>query len=412
MLRLGDAWNAAIAHYYDAENLVTIAPTEDWYPASIFFPGMKFMLFGDPTLPIDSGIAAIEQDESLVMNESVEAIRAAHEVPALGAIAVRGESIVARGVSGVRIAGGEVVAEQDDLFHIGSCTKAMTATLAAIMVNEGSIEWDTTIADALPDLKDAIDPGYASVTLAQLLSHRSGLAEDRSPDPQRWPKIRALEGDIRAQRIEMVRLVLTSPPAAVPGSTMVYSNAGYVVAGAMLEAAGGDSWENLMITKLLDPLGMTSAGFGAPGESTDREAPDQPWGHRGDSGIAPGPFADNPAVLGPAGTAHCSLEDWAKFARLHLGHKVGELQLDETTLARLHDDPDGDGYALGWGVTERGWGGGRVFSHSGSNTMWFATIWLAPEIDSAYLAATNTGKASAFAACDRAVATLIESTSD
>jgi hypothetical protein len=48
--RLGDLWSKAIAHYYDKEQLATIKPTEDWYPASIFFQGMKFMLFGDPTL--------------------------------------------------------------------------------------------------------------------------------------------------------------------------------------------------------------------------------------------------------------------------------------------------------------------------------------------------------------------------
>jgi hypothetical protein len=51
-LRLGDAWNAAIAHYFDAHDLDTITPTESWYPASIFFQGMKFMLFGDPSLPM------------------------------------------------------------------------------------------------------------------------------------------------------------------------------------------------------------------------------------------------------------------------------------------------------------------------------------------------------------------------
>ena len=51
-IRLGDAWNGAIDCYYEQEKLATIAPTESWYPASIFFQGMKFMLFGDPSLPL------------------------------------------------------------------------------------------------------------------------------------------------------------------------------------------------------------------------------------------------------------------------------------------------------------------------------------------------------------------------
>jgi len=50
--RLGDCWNQAIVYYYDKERLATLTPTNDWYPASIFFQGMKYMLFGDPTLPM------------------------------------------------------------------------------------------------------------------------------------------------------------------------------------------------------------------------------------------------------------------------------------------------------------------------------------------------------------------------
>ena len=49
---LGDCWASALAHYYEAEHLATIEPTPDWYPASIFFQGMKYMLYGDPTLPL------------------------------------------------------------------------------------------------------------------------------------------------------------------------------------------------------------------------------------------------------------------------------------------------------------------------------------------------------------------------
>jgi len=47
---LGDCWKSAMSYYYDREHLATLLPTEDWYPPSIFFQGMKFMLFGDPTL--------------------------------------------------------------------------------------------------------------------------------------------------------------------------------------------------------------------------------------------------------------------------------------------------------------------------------------------------------------------------
>jgi hypothetical protein len=50
--RLGDCWNGALRHYFTAEHLATLKPNNDWYPPSIFFQGMKFMLFGDPSLPM------------------------------------------------------------------------------------------------------------------------------------------------------------------------------------------------------------------------------------------------------------------------------------------------------------------------------------------------------------------------
>lgn len=53
---VGDYWSSAIRHYYEKENLATLKPTADWYPASIFFQGMKFMFFGDPSLSFESDL--------------------------------------------------------------------------------------------------------------------------------------------------------------------------------------------------------------------------------------------------------------------------------------------------------------------------------------------------------------------
>lgn len=50
--RLGDCWAGAVRYYYDKEKLAVLKPTADWYPPSIFFQGMKYMLFGDPSLPL------------------------------------------------------------------------------------------------------------------------------------------------------------------------------------------------------------------------------------------------------------------------------------------------------------------------------------------------------------------------
>ncbi len=77
------------------------------------------------------------------------------------------------------------------------------------------------------------------------------------------------------------------------------------------------------------------------------------------------------------------------------------------TFATLHT-PDEEDYAKGWIVTERGWAGGTALTHGGSNTLWFATVWLAPEKDMAFFAVTNAGGDSAFKAVDEAVGALIK----
>lgn len=59
--RLGDCWANAVAYYYDKEKLATIVPNDDWYPASIFFQGMKFMLFGDPSLRMPAPMKTIRE---------------------------------------------------------------------------------------------------------------------------------------------------------------------------------------------------------------------------------------------------------------------------------------------------------------------------------------------------------------
>ena len=63
----------------------------------------------------------------------------------------------------------------NDVFHIGSDTKSMTATLTAMLIEEGKLRWDTTIADVFPELKGKMDKQYEAVTVEQLLTHRGGV---------------------------------------------------------------------------------------------------------------------------------------------------------------------------------------------------------------------------------------------
>jgi CubicO group peptidase (beta-lactamase class C family) len=114
--------------------------------------------------------------------------------------------------------------------------------------------------------------------------------------------------------------------------------------------------------------------------------------------------------MGPAGTVHCTMADWSKFAALHLQGARGNAKLlKAATFQALHTPPSGNNYAGGWLVVERPWAGGRALMHGGSNTTWCATVWLAPARDIAFLVATNCGGDSAQKASDQAVVKLIGS---
>jgi CubicO group peptidase (beta-lactamase class C family) len=295
---------------------------------------------------------------------------------------------------------------QQDRFHIGSCTKSMTATLAAVLVDRHRLSWKTTIGSVFPKIR--MNPAYRSVTLEQLLKHRGGLPAD--VPVLLWNKLWGLTTSPRQQRLALLRDILSTPPAAKPGSKFIYSNAGYAVAGAMMEKLTGESWESMMRKMLFAPLGMTTAGFGAPAKTPE---PDQPLGHvmHGDSitAVEPGPGDDNPAAIAPAGAVHCSIGDLATYAMFHLhGTHSGRKMLESGTFRKLHAPAGVASYAMGWIVVERDWAGGTALTHTGSNTMFVATIWLAPEKDFAVVIATNLGGDRAIQACDAVAAELIQ----
>jgi CubicO group peptidase (beta-lactamase class C family) len=332
----------------------------------------------------------------------LESIRQKHQVPALAGAIVTGKGLVRSGVVGVRKAGTEIPATAEDKWHLGSDTKAMTATLMGRLVEQGKLKWETTIEQVFPDIAPELPSEFRGVTLLHLLSHRSGL-----PANILWTAVSKSDMSPSQQRRECVAGLAKIKPLSVPGTTYLYSNLGYVIAGAIAEKTMSSNWEDLMTRLIFEPLGMKSArfgGLGTPGEI------DQPWGHEADGKPVPenGPAVDNPPVLGPAGTVHCSLSDWAKFVSDHIRGARGERALLKPETYRILDTPPfGGEYALGWATVEREWGGGTVLTHAGSNTMNYAVVWAAPKRDFAVLITTNQGGPAAAKACDEAAGVLI-----
>ena len=327
----------------------------------------------------------------------------------LAGAVVTSDRIVDVGAAGTRAHASLVPVTIHDKWHLGSITKSMTSTLAAILVEQGDLEWTTTLDDAFPDFP-AIHPDLRTVPIEPILAHRGGFTNEIGQFSA-WTQMLTGTDPLPAQRRAFAMEVLGTAPEFPPLQTYHYSNVGYMIAGAMLEAVTGQQWETLIRAHLFAPLGMGDTGFGAPGV---RNAMDQPRGHLGQGAarvaLEPDdPRADNPRGLGPAGTVHATMQDLGRYVAMHLAGEQGRADLlQPETIQRLHTPADGFSYASGWVVTSREWAGGRALAHSGTNLRWYAVVWMAPERNFAVLVATNQGGETAFEATDEAAWRLIQ----
>jgi CubicO group peptidase (beta-lactamase class C family) len=343
-------------------------------------------------------------DEAVTV--ALKPIRQRYQLPAIVGAVVTSDGLKIRGVVGVRKSGTDIPAALNDKWHLGSNTKAMTATLVGTLVEQDLIDWNTTVAKVFPDLAPGFDPEAKDVTILHLLSHRAGLPANLSRWSNAWFMLRG-ESDRPGQRLQAVKQALAKKPKLKPGSKFLYSNLGYVIVGAIVEKITGTSWEEAIQERVFKPMGIKTVGFGGTGTPGQI---DQPWGHT--DGTRPvaanGPSMDNPPILGPAGRVHCTIQDWARFVRDQLRGAQGmPALLENDTYRVLHAPPFGGDYGLGWGVVRRDWGGGMVLTHAGDNTMNHANVWIAPRRDFAVLVCINRGGDDAHKASDEAVQALI-----
>ena len=336
---------------------------------------------------------------------------------AAGVTSTRG--ILALGASGVRRRGTATEVGLDDRWHLGSLGKAMTATVAADVIEGSSLEWQTPVESVFSSFASQIDSSLRSVSLRELLSHRSGLTSQYvQTHSSTWSRLWELRQPVTGERAFVAQELLTNPPAFPPRAAFHYSNGGYMVAGALLETSTGTSWESLIQTRLFDRLGMSSCGFGSPATEGMTDAP---WGYRNGDEVPPGRFADNPEAFGPAGTVHCNLRDYAKFLALHLQAYQGDATpiLTGPVIRNLHAatgfaprSPTED-YALGWTRTERDWamgpGGQKLtLTHNGTNSTFTAMVWMGPYIDRAYFAVINEHNDESYGVLDEIIFALIQ----
>ncbi|WP_304073237.1 serine hydrolase domain-containing protein [Maricaulis maris] len=195
-----------------------------------------------------------------------EAMPAASAPGLAWAILADGDLLV--GSRGERVAGSGLAVTDDTPFALGSISKSFTALAIMQQVEAGQLDLDRGVAAYLDGF--AGQPG-AAITIRQLLSHTSGWStlQGNSFQTGQAGQDNTLAGHVR-------QLALT-PPARDPGTAWQYSNANYLILGAVIETVSGREFDAYIETEILAPLGMdhSSVGGGAAGESM--AVGHQPW---------------------------------------------------------------------------------------------------------------------------------------
>ena len=349
--------------------------------------------------------------------QSLDGIAVRRRVPALAAALVRDGEVVARATVGRLLAGSEERAGENSRFHIGSTTKSMTALVLAGLVAEGRLSWETTLEQALPGVP--MLEAYRGATLHDLLLSRAGIVamqnsnrEDPAVVERLWVAIPRETAEPRAQRRAVTQYALSLPPIAAPGSTSIYSNVGWAIAGHIAEVAADRPYEELLCERIFARLGMTSSRVG--GWPAGPQEPDQPRGHYPPAGIRGQPRPQElddpftfPSWMNPSGGVSCTIDDFALYAREMLRGARGQGTLVDAAgyarilsvqgIARAQTMYPGGGergeLRLGYGWAEYPTRDGTAFAADGTGGTFYARIALAPKHGLAFVALANAGHA-------------------
>lgn len=262
--------------------------------------------------------------------------------------------------------------DADTLFQIGSTTKTVTGTVVMRLVEEGLLDLDTPLRAYLPDLRLASEDVAAHVTMRHLLTHTGGWEGDYFADFG--------PGDDALSRLVAT---LDQLPQLTPlGTVWAYNNAGFYLAGRVVEAVTGETYEAAVRRLVLHPLDMRRSFFFAADAITYRVA----VGHtiRGNEPVVARPWAI-PRAHNPAGGLICGISDLLRYARFHLGDgratkgtrllRPESMALMQSPLAQAGNFADAVGVA--WHI--RDIEGTRVIEHGGGTFGQMAAFQLVPE---------------------------------
>lgn len=298
-------------------------------------------------------------------------------LPSVAAAVVAGGQVVWHGTTGTLDGSdGTAVVTPDTQYRIGSITKTFVAVEILRLHEEGRLRIDQRVREVLDDVDEQ---SFADVTIAQLLTHTSGLqSETNGPWWERAPG-----ADWAELRDSGLRLVL------IPGTRFHYSNPGYALLGRILEVAHGRSWFEVVRDRLLEPLGMTRTTLRPTGDAA--------------AGIAVHPNEDlrhaepefDAGAMAPAGQLWASIEDLARWAVFAAGDGEGLVSPSTLELMRVPLAVN-DRWQLEWASAQGlGWqvwhdGPRRYVGHGGSMPGFLASLKVEPATGVGVVVLTNT----------------------
>ncbi len=325
-------------------------------------------------LPADFDVAEFER--------MARAMTVGRRVPGVALAIVHDGQVLTEKGYGVTSVNAPQAIDAHTVFRLASLSKSFAATLTGLLVDDGTLGWNSRIADYVPDFHLSSEAATQQLTIADVLSQRSGLLAHN-----------AFDHDIEAgasyqsvaDRLAYARL------GCMPGDCYSYQNVAFSLAGDAISKATGNDYAQLVRTRIFQPLGMNDASLGIDGlESSARWA--RPHA-RSRNGWVAETVKPNYYRLLPAAGVNCSISDLAQYLIAHTGHRPDVLPpqlldvlhtqlvqtMSETRTGWRRERVDDAGYALGWRVFD--YSGHRVILHAGAVEGYRGWVAMIPERD-------------------------------
>jgi D-alanyl-D-alanine carboxypeptidase len=346
-----------------------------------------FMLIGTLLMWVQSIYAHDVRLTQVYLAEIMDEARNRYKIPAIAVTIMNSEDIYLKEVQGVRVVDQSTHATLDDFFHLGSCSKSVLALIAAKMVEQKAITWQTRFFDLFPELSANADEAYSSITLEDLLLCEAGIKPFTHAEVEQFP---IFDSSIRDKRLEFIKYLVRQRPLLDKENgrfPYLYSNASYLMASAMLEKVSGLTYEELVKETLNQNLSI-STHIGWPNSLSY----DQPWGHSISNGtieaFSPEHEYKIPYLITPAGDLSMTPKDYAKYTQLHLqGLRGHSNYISSESYRHIHFIHEG--FSLG--VVNGSWNGIKYSGFDGSAGTFYCRSIIIPESDFAFTIMINAG---------------------